>query len=269
MTGAGRGIGEALAAELAHQGARVAVTDLDQALAEKVAGRLSGEGHSAWQLDVTDRGQIEAVRDLLRSQVGGVEILVNNAGVVFGGAFADVPLDRHQLTLEINAGATMSMTHAFLGDLVAARRGRILQVASASGFVGLPYGAAYASSKWAVIGFSESLRLELKKLGHRHVSVTTLCPSYISTGLFEGVKPPRFTRLLTPEVVAARAVRAAARGKRRVLTPWLVKVAPWLVGTPAVVSDAISSALGVSSSMETWRGRVDETESDVADTVPD
>lgn len=255
VTGAGRGIGAALVSELAARGARVAVTDLELADAERVAVGLDGDGHSSWTLDVTDRGQIEDVRDELHARGDRVQILVNNAGVVFGGPFAEVPFEKHQLTLRVNTEAALAVTHAFLGDLIAAERAHILQVASASGFLGLPFGASYAASKWAVLGFSESLRLELGQLGHRHVSVTSLCPSYISTGLFEGVEPPRLTRLLTPETVAVRAIRATARGKRRVLTPWLVKIAPILVGAPASVSDAVNAGLGVSRSMRTWRGR--------------
>lgn len=254
VTGGGAGMGEALAREFAARGARVAVTDVDAAAAESVARSLAGDGHSAWQLDVTEVDQIADVRNALHRRGERVQILVNNAGVVFGGPFSELPFDRHRLTLRINAEAAMAITHAFLDDLVAAERGYLLQVASASAFLGLPFGAAYAASKWAVLGFSESLRLELRQLGRHNVSVTALCPSYVSTGLFEGVKPPRLTRLLTPDVVAVKAVKATARGKRRVLMPWLVKIAPLLVGAPASVSDAVNTGLGVSTSMHTWRG---------------
>ncbi len=255
VTGAARGIGEALASELAQQGARVAVTDLDVAEAARVAARLPGHGHIAYRLDVTNTERIEQVRAEIHRDLGPVQVLVNNAGVVFGGAFLEVPLERHRLTLRVNTEAVVAMTHAFLPDLIASERGRILQVASASGFLGLPFGSTYAASKWAVVGFSESLRMELTRLGHSHVTVTALCPSYIRTGLFEGVKPPRFTRWLTPQAVAAKAVDATARGRRRVLMPWLAKTAPSMVGAPAPIADAISSVLGAADSMKTWRGR--------------
>ncbi len=254
VTGAARGIGAALAQQFARQGAKVAVTDLDIAEAARVAARLPGHGHVAYQLDVTDGGRIEGLREEIHRDLGPVNVLVNNAGVVFGGAFQDVPVERHRLTLQVNSEGVVAMTHAFLGDLIDSSRGRILQIASASGFLGLPYGSTYAASKWAVVGFSESLRMELRSEGHRHVTVTALCPSYIRTGLFEGVEPPRFTRWLTPDVVAQRAVVATARGRRRVLMPWLARTAPLLVGAPAPVSDAISRALGAADSMRTWRG---------------
>ena len=254
VTGAARGIGEALANELASLGARVAVTDLNVAEAARVAARLPGHGHVAYQLDVTDSQRLDQVRREIHRDMGPIQVLVNNAGVVFGGAFLDVPVEKHRLTLRINAEAVVAITHAFLADLIASDRGRILQVASASGFLGLPFGSSYAASKWAVVGFSESLRMELKNLGHDHVTVTALCPSYIRTGLFKGVRPPRFTRWLTPKGVAAKAVVATIRGKRRVMMPWLAKTAPMLVGAPAPISDAISTAVGAANSMQSWRG---------------
>lgn len=257
VTGAGRGIGAALAVEFARWGARLAVTDLDLEEARRVAAGLPGDGHAAFALDVTDRERIDDVQRTVHERLGPVQILVNNAGVVFGGEFQRVPFERHRLTLRVNTEAVLAVTHAFLGDLIGSPRGRLLQVASASGFLGLPFGASYAASKWAVVGFSESLRMELKQQGHHHVSVTALCPSYISTGLFEGVKPPRFMPILTPEAVAVRAVEATARGKRRVLMPWLARIAPLLIGAPARVSDTVSCVLGVSTSMHTWRGRGD------------
>ena len=88
---------------------------------------------------------------------GPIDVLVNNAGLVFGGAFLDVPLERHLTTYRVNTLGLVAMTHAFLPDLMAGRDGHVVNVASASGFIGLPFGATYASSKWAVLGFSELL----------------------------------------------------------------------------------------------------------------
>ena len=117
------------------------------------------------------------------------------------------------LTMDINALAPMYVTLEFLPDMMAdaGRPRRILNVASAAGTVSNPRMSVYAASKWAVIGWSDSLRLELEQQGYGHLKVTTFCPSYISTGMFEGARGPLLTPLMTPEDAVDRAWRATAR----------------------------------------------------------
>lgn len=262
VTGAAHGIGKAIAHRFAASGAEVVLTDLDAAALaaarDDVAGARGNGGGAicrAYPLDVTDADAIHAVRDQLHAEAGRIDVLVNNAGVVYGGPFLEVPLERHRLTYRVNVEGVMAMTHAFLPDLLAAPRGHLVNLASASGFVGLPNGATYASSKWAVIGFSESIRLELKSQGHKNVDVTTVCPTYVDTGMFEGAKAPRTTHFLTPDELAEKIVEAVEHRKVWVLEPWLVKITPMLKSClPTPVSDFLSDAFGASSSMDTWRG---------------
>jgi short-subunit dehydrogenase len=207
-------------------------------------------------MDVTDGAVIEQVRKAVRDEFGAIDILVNNAGIVHGGAFLDVPMSAHRRTYEVNTLGLVAVTHAFLPDLVQREDACLVNVASASGFVGLPFGSTYASSKWSVIGFSESIRLELEELGHRHVHVTTVCPSYVATGMFEGARPPMLTPLLSPETVALRIVDAMERGEPFVLEPSLVKSIPLLRGLlPLGLFDRASRVLGLQDSMRHWRGR--------------
>jgi all-trans-retinol dehydrogenase (NAD+) len=176
--------------------------------------------------------------------------------VVHGGPFIDVPLERHIQTYGVNTLGLVAMTHAFLPDLIASSEGHLVNISSASGFIGLPFGATYASSKWSVIGFSESLRLELDTLGHRHVGVTTVCPSYVSTGLFDGARPPLTTRFVTPEKIAALTVAAIKSNRAFVLTPWLVKLTPLLKGIlPRRLFDMVTGLLGATGGMQDWKGR--------------
>ena len=125
------------------------------------------------------------------------------------------------LTMDINALAPMYVTHAFLPDMMAdaGRPRRILNVASAAGTVSNPRMSVYAASKWAVIGWSDSLRLELEQQGYRHLKVTTFCPSYISTGMFDGARGPLLTPLMTPEDAVDRAWRATAAGQPQLIAP--------------------------------------------------
>ena len=156
----------------------------------------------------------------------------------------------------MTARRRVAMTHAFLPDLISRSEAHLVNIASASGFVPLPYGSTYATSKWAMIGFSESVRRELEMLGHRHVRVTTVCASYVSTGLFDGVRPPLFAPMLTPDRLTAKVLRALKRNRTCLLTPWLVKLAPPLVALfPTWLSDRIARSLRVSTDMENWHGR--------------
>ena len=258
VTGGASGIGKALATRLAEEGAELLLVDVNESLLAATAAELAGRGARVrtYVLDVTDVSRVTGVCEAVHRDGGPIDVLVNNAGLVFGGAFLDVPLERHLTTYRVNTLGLVAMTHAFLPDLIAGRDGHVVNVASASGFIGLPFGATYASSKWAVLGFSESLALELELQGHRHVHVTAICPSYVATGLFDGAKAPRTTRLLTPERVADLTVRAILRNRAVVRTPWLVQTTPFLKGVlPQRLFYRMAALLRVNTSMLEWRGR--------------
>lgn len=257
ITGGAQGIGFAIAEQLAAKGAEIILTDINETNLDDAKRRLetSGARIHTYTLDVTVHEQIAELRETIRGEVGPIDVLVNNAGIVFGGPFLEVPLEQHVKTYRVNAEGPVAVTHYFLPDLIAAAEGHVVNVSSASGLIALPQGAAYASSKWAVIGFSESLRIELKRSGAKHVGVTTVCPSYVATGMFEGVKPPFLTRFLTADALAKNVVHAVRKNRPFVLEPWLVKVTPFVMGTmPIPVRDMISDVLGATGSMESWRG---------------
>lgn len=258
ITGAAAGIGRALAERLGARGAELILTDRDEKTLATTADALRRAGSSAQHhlLDVTKGASVLQVRDAIHARGGPIDVLVNNAGVVFGGAFVDVPLQKHLDTFSVNVLGLVSMTHAFLPDLVARPEAHLVNVASAAGLTAVPFASTYASSKWAVVGFSESIRLELARQGHRQVHVTTACPLYVSTGLFEGARPPLFTSMLTPAQLAAEIVEGVERDQVFVRTPWLVKLVPFLNGVlPTGLADVLSTLLGAAGSMEQWTGR--------------
>lgn len=255
ITGGARGIGLALAVRLAAEGSEIVLADLPGSPLPEAAGAVGGTV-STYPLDVTDQSSIEGLRERIKREAGPVDILVNSAGVVFGGPFLEVPLEEHLKTYRVNVLGLVAVTRAFLPDLIARPRGHLVNIASASGFIGLPLGSTYASSKWAVIGFTDSIRLELKMQRYGHVRATAVCPSYVRTGMFDGAKAPRLTRLLTPEKVADLTVRAIKRNRPYVLTPWLVKVTPPLKGLlPDAIFNLVAKGFGATSGMSTWRGR--------------
>lgn len=257
ITGAAGGIGKAIAERFAAAGADLVLVDLNEDRLGETAGAMRQRGArvTAYALDVTETSRIAGLREQIHRDGGPIDVLVNNAGLVFGGAFLEVPLEKHLTTYRVNTIGLVAITHAFLPDLIAGRDGHVVNIASASGFIGLPYGATYASSKWAVLGFSESLQLELEVQGNRHVHVTAICPSYVATGLFAGVKAPLTTQLLTPEKVADLTHRAILKNRPYVCAPWLAQVTPTLKGLlPFGVFYKVAAALGVNTSMLEWRG---------------
>jgi short-subunit dehydrogenase len=257
VTGGASGIGKAIAGRFAAAGAHLLLVDLNEAALRDTAAVFDRAGSRVhtYVLDVTDTSRIVGLREEIARTVGRIDVLVNNAGLVFGGGFLDVPLEKHLTTYRVNTLGLVAMTHAFLPDLIAGTDGHVVNVASASAFIGLPFGATYASSKWAVLGFSESLALELGLQGHGHVHVTAICPSYVTTGLFDGARAPRLTRLLTADRVADLTVRAVLANKPHVRTPWLTAVTPLLKGVlPFRLFYRCAALLGVNTSMLRWRG---------------
>eukprot|EP00048_Salpingoeca_helianthica_P018501 m.242154 g.242154 ORF g.242154 m.242154 type:complete len:274 (+) comp25296_c0_seq1:14-835(+) len=256
LTGAGKGLGRAMAHALAVQGVYVIVTDRNQPLVDKVVSEIREKGGKAegYALDTTDLAKVKQVYEAVIAG-GGLDILINNAGVVFGGPITEVSLADHHRQIAVNVGGTVTMVRTFLAHLISRKEAYILNVSSASAFLPLPYAATYSATKWGVLGFSESLREEMRLLGHSHVNVCCLCPSYINTGLFEGAQPATLTWMLTPEGVADAAIRAIRDRETVVILPWtadvLISGLSWL---PRPLFYRLCSLLGVTTSMTGWKG---------------
>ncbi len=257
ITGAAMGIGKLFARKFAADGARLVLVDVNEEALQHTGEeiRALGADVSTYVCDLSERANVEELADKVHTEVGKMDVVVNNAGVVFGGPFLEVDQDKHDLTMRVNAMAFMWMTRAFLPDMIEKGAGHFLNVASASGLLGLPRGASYAASKWAAFGFSESIRLEMAELGYRNIKVTIVAPSYIRTGMFDGVNAPLLTPMLDPEDLVDKAYRAFKKDQLYVLEPFMVKLTPILKGIlPAPVFDAVAKAFGVTRSMDAWKG---------------
>ena len=257
ITGSGHGLGRELAKAFAKAGCEVIVTDRDADRVHETVSLLTKSNHRAfgYAMDVTNSTSVQDVHDHVLSEHGPIDILVNNAGIVCGGTFENLPLERHRMIYEVNCIGPVTVTHTLLPELLARPEAHIVNIASASALLPLPFAATYASSKWAVLGFSESLLEELRLTGHEHVHVTTVCPGYIATGMFTGVKTPFLMPMLTPQVLAERVVRAVQSDCEMLLTPWQVKLLPIIKALlPRPIQRWLGNKLGVLDSMTTWQG---------------
>jgi NAD(P)-dependent dehydrogenase (short-subunit alcohol dehydrogenase family) len=223
ITGAGSGIGRAVAHSLARRGTRVVVTDIDDDRATTVAGELGSQGVAA-QCDVTKLGDLEAARDLTLERFGRVDLVMNNVGVLAVGPVEEIPLDAWERIIDINLMGIVRSNLVFLPLLLQQRSGHIVNTASTAGL--LPYGfdrLPYTASKHAVVGLSESLALYLRPKG---IGVSCLCPAGVATNIVEQITfygepaPPRGPRF---QVVDASSVgelvaEGVAEGRFLILT---------------------------------------------------
>jgi all-trans-retinol dehydrogenase (NAD+) len=258
VTGAASGIGRLLALRFAAEGASVVLWDVNAQGLDAVRAEIAAAGGTAraYACNLADRRAIAAVAAKTLAEAGPVDILVNNAGIVSGKTLLDATDDDIQRTFDVNALALFWTTRAFLPAMLARDRGHVVTIASAAGIVGTSRLVDYCASKHAAVGFDEALRLELRRAGSR-VKTTVVCPFYISTGMFAGVKTrvPLLLPILEPEYAVNRIVEAVRRDRRRLVMPRFVYLT-WLVRIlPVGVFDAVMEFFGVNKSMDEFTGR--------------
>ncbi|BBZ71338.1 SDR family NAD(P)-dependent oxidoreductase [Mycobacterium paraseoulense] len=231
VTGAGSGIGQALALELARAGAKLAISDVDTAgLAETEAQlKAIGAAVKADRLDVTEREEFLAYADAVREHFGKVNQVYNNAGITFVGSIEDSQFKDIERVMDVDYWGVVNGTKAFLPHLIASGDGHIINISSALGLFSAPGQAAYVSAKFAVRGFTEALRLEMVRAGHP-VRVTTVHPGGVKTGFArnaifaDGLDQDGLAELFeeqqaktTPQRAAQVIVAGVRRNKARVL----------------------------------------------------
>jgi short-subunit dehydrogenase len=204
ITGAASGIGAALALNLARRGMHLALVDLNAAGLEATAGqaRAAGVSVSVHPMDVADHAAVAALPAAVVHEHGRVTALVNNAGVALGGLFEQVDADDFDWLMAINFGATVRLSRAFLPVLAREGAAQLVNVSSIFGIIAPPGQTAYAASKFAVRGFSESLRHELEMTGSP-VGVTLVHPGGVRTSISDNARLAR--NLDTDEVARERA----------------------------------------------------------------
>ena len=264
ITGAAMGLGKLFATNAVKEGAAAVVLwDANEAALKETASELEGLKTGAGSaihydtVDVTDEARVSEAADRARAVAGPIHVLFNNAGVVRGnGYFWESNPRDFLLTMNVNAIGPMLVAREFLPSMIGAgRECRLVNIASSAGLNAVPRMAAYASSKWAAVGFSDSVRLELEQAGHNHVKVTTVCPTYINTGMFDGAKGILFTPMLKQDDVVAETWAAMLAGRPFVVMPWTSKLNKVLsAALPVKLRDVYLRGVGVYNSMDQFTG---------------
>ncbi len=255
ITGGGRGLGRRMALLAAARGARVTVWDLDAAAAEATCAQITASGGraTAAEVDVSDEDAVHRAAE----RAGAVDVLVNNAGIVSGGAFLENSSAQVRRTFEVNVLALYWTTRALLPGMLARNSGTVVNLASAAGLAGVARQTDYSASKHAVVGFTESLRAELRTAGVTGVRTLLVCPYYVDTGMFTGVRTrfPHLLPILSEEKVAKAVLDAVESGRELYITPLLARLVPLGRVLPVRAFDAVMDGFGINQTMAHFVGR--------------
>ncbi|XP_039610466.1 epidermal retinol dehydrogenase 2 isoform X1 [Polypterus senegalus] len=224
ISGAGSGIGRLMSLEFAKLGATLVLWDINQEGNKETARLVKENGGSrvyTYQCDCSNKTEIYRVADQVKREVGDVTILINNAGIVTGKKFMDSPDDLVQKTLEVNTLAHFWTYKAFLPAMMASNHGHLVSIASSAGLIGVNGLADYCASKFAAVGFAESIGLEMLASGKDGIKTTIVCPYFITTGMFDGcqTKWPRLLPILDSSYAAKKIVDAILKEQVYLVMP--------------------------------------------------
>ncbi|MBU0994401.1 MAG: SDR family oxidoreductase, partial [Proteobacteria bacterium] len=192
ITGAGSGIGKRMALICAREKANLAILDINEKNLKDTETDIKGLSArvQAYRCDVSRKEDIETAVKAIKKDFQSIDVLINNAGIVNGKSILDSSFEDIKRTIDINLMGVIWMTKCILPEMVNRNNGHIVNIASAAGLLAIPKMADYCATKFAVVGFSDALRMEMKKFGSKGVKVTCVCPSIIDTGMFTGFKAP-------------------------------------------------------------------------------
>lgn len=256
ITGGGMGMGKGMAKKFLELGAKVIILDINQEVIDDVIDEFSDFGYiKGFVCDVSSLSAIKKVKKEIEKSDGKIDILINNAGVVSGGNFHELTEKEIKKTIDVDLYGVVWMTKVFINDLIGKDDAVIVNIASAAGLLGVPQLVPYCASKFAVVGFSESLRFEMQSLNF-NVHVMAVCPSYVGTGMFDGAKPPKFTKMIHPDTMVKLIVEGIEKEKTCLIVPLLSETVPILKAVlPESALKRINDLFGITNSMSQWKGR--------------
>jgi NAD(P)-dependent dehydrogenase (short-subunit alcohol dehydrogenase family) len=271
ITGGARGIGKTTAQALVGKGCRVAIGDLDLGLAEGAAADLGG-GSIGLALDVSDRDSFARFLDEAERQLGPVDVVINNAGLMPVTPFAEESDASIRRQLDVNLYGVIVGTQLAIERMRPRRSGHVVNIASSAGKAGVPGIATYSATKHAVVGLTEAVRAEHSDDG---IEFSYVMPITVNTQLIEGLKDQRGVKRVEPEDVAAEIVDALETGKVDVYVPKQLRATITMGGLmPRKVREAVGRLMGIDKVMtevdpqarKAYEERVAASESGQADT---
>ena len=263
ITGGASGIGKIMGRMSLEKGAKCFIIwDINEAGIKTTCQELSSYGKvKGYVVNVADNDIVKEVYKQTVEECGDIDILINCAGVITSNKTFDQQTSEEILrTVNINTVAPMFVAKAALPDMLRRNTGHLCTIASAGGMLSNPKMSVYAASKWGVIGWSDSVRIELQQMKSK-VRMTTVAPYYIKTGMFDGVKSKVFP-LLEPEYVAKKVIRAIEKNKTFKGIPFGFHfIRFWQTILPTRIFDFFfGKVFGLYHAMDNFTGRVNETQ---------
>ena len=258
ITGGASGIGKIMARKSLERGvSHLVIWDINEEGLSKTKEEFSKFGIliSIYKVDVSNLDEIKIYAQKVRTEVGKIDVLINNAGIVVGKYFHENTHQDIQKTMLINSNALMHVTLEFLPEMMKENSGAICNIASSAGLISNPKMAVYAASKWAVNGWSDSLRLEMEQL-KKNISVTTIMPFYINTGMFDGVQS-KLIPILEPEPTAEKIIKSIENKRKILAMPlpyWFIRLSQGILPLP-IFDWVMDHVFGVYDTMKYFRGR--------------
>ncbi|XP_057326445.1 short-chain dehydrogenase/reductase family 16C member 6-like isoform X2 [Microplitis mediator] len=220
VTGGAGGLGKLIALKLAALGTHVVIWDINKSGIKDVVDEIKSQGGkcTGYFCDISNKEEIYRVAKTVQVEVGNITIIVNNAGYVCGKTFMNLPDDEIEKTFKVNILSHYWINKSFMKEMMKENHGHIVTIASVAGLLGTYNCTDYSATKFAAIGYHESLLTELKVHGYHGINTTLVCPYFINTGMFPGVKP-RLLPMLEPEYVADEVVAGILTNQINVTMP--------------------------------------------------
>ncbi|MDH3611591.1 MAG: SDR family oxidoreductase [Nitrosopumilus sp.] len=246
ITGASSGIGRAASVLFAKEGANIILVARSKEKLEEVTEELKKFNVSSLvcECDVSDKSQVKKMCEIVLEKYKSIDILVNNAGFAIYGSVSNLTIEEIESQMETNYFGMIYCIKNFLPSMIKKKSGHIVNVASVAGSFGLPGIASYCGSKFAMLGFSEGLKHELKETG---IGVTVVSPIMVRTNFFDHKsfeKMPKYSPTsLSAETVAKAILRAAKSPRLEIIVPSVVRIAVWIKSTfPYLINPILGSA---------------------------